>query len=54
MKKVVAITTGGTIAMKYDAKTGGLIPAVSGEDLLEAVPPLKDIAEMEDMFEVEE
>ncbi len=47
MKKVVAITTGGTIAMKYDAETGGLIPAVSGEDLLEAVPPLKNIAEME-------
>ena len=32
MKKVVVFTTGGTIAMKYDEKQGGLVPAVSGED----------------------
>lgn len=47
MKKIVAITTGGTIAMKLDPETGGLIPAVSGEDLLAAVPALKDVAEIE-------
>ncbi len=47
MKKIVAITTGGTIAMKLDPCTGGLIPAVSGKDLLDAVPALKDIAEIE-------
>ncbi|WP_295631047.1 asparaginase [uncultured Mitsuokella sp.] len=47
MKKIVAITTGGTIAMKLDLKTGGLVPAVSGEDLLAAVPALKNIAEVE-------
>jgi L-asparaginase len=47
MKKIIAITTGGTIAMKYDKATKGLLPAVSGEDLLEAVPALKKIAEIE-------
>ncbi|MDQ0202790.1 asparaginase [Pectinatus haikarae] len=47
MKKVIAITTGGTIAMKYDREKDGLVPAVSGEDLLEAVPPLKGIAQVE-------
>ncbi len=47
MKKIVMITTGGTIAMKYDSATGGLIPAVSGEDLTEAVPALGGIAEIE-------
>lgn len=47
MKKIVVITTGGTIAMKNDPETGGLIPAVSGEDLIEAVPDLKHIAEIE-------
>ena len=36
MKKVVVMTTGGTIAMKYDPVTQGLIPAVSGDDLIEA------------------
>lgn len=47
MKKIVVITTGGTIAMKNDPKTGGLIPAVSGADLVEAVPDLKNIAEID-------
>lgn len=47
MKKIVVITTGGTIAMKYDPATDGLIPAVSGEDLVEAVPGLKDVAQVE-------
>lgn len=47
MKKVVVITTGGTIAMKYDAAAGGLVPAVSGADLLEAVPALQQIADLE-------
>ncbi len=47
MKKIIVITTGGTIAMKYDASTDGLIPAVSGEDLVEAVPALKNVAKVE-------
>ena len=47
MKKIIVITTGGTIAMKMDAKTGGLVPAVSGEDLAAAVPGLSDWAQVE-------
>ncbi|MBU2699454.1 L-asparaginase [Sporomusaceae bacterium BoRhaA] len=47
MKKVIVITTGGTIAMKYDAATDGLIPAVNGADLVEAVPALKEVAQVE-------
>lgn len=46
-EKVVVMTTGGTIAMKYDPVTQGLIPAVSGDDLIEAVPALREIAEVE-------
>jgi L-asparaginase len=37
---VAVITTGGTIAEKIDPKTGGAVPAVSGKDLLGAVPQL--------------
>lgn len=44
MKNIVILTTGGTIAMKQDPASGGLVPAVSGEDLIAAVPALKDIA----------
>ena len=46
-KKVVVITTGGTIAMKYDAVSNGLVPAVSGDDLIQAVPALKDVIPVE-------
>jgi L-asparaginase len=41
---VVVVTTGGTIAEKTDAKTGGAVPAVSGKDLIAAVPSLARIA----------
>jgi L-asparaginase len=44
---VVAITTGGTIASRLDPATGGVVPAVSGEDLIRAVPGLSDVAEVE-------
>ena len=47
MKHIVIITTGGTIAMKTDPETGGLVPAVSGEDLTAAVPLLSKYAEVE-------
>jgi L-asparaginase len=44
---VVVITTGGTIASRLDPATGGVVPAVSGEDLVRAVPGLSDVAEVE-------
>ena len=43
---VAIITTGGTIAQKYDADAGGAVPAVSGEALVEAVPALKELAHL--------
>ncbi len=46
-KKVVVITTGGTIAMRYDESTDGLVPAISGEELMDAVHGLKDICTVE-------
>jgi L-asparaginase len=44
--KVVVVSTGGTIAMRRDAGTGKLVPAVSGEELVEMLawpqaPPLE-------------
>ena len=44
---VVVVTTGGTIAEKADPKTGALVPAVSGADLLGAVPGLDKLARLE-------
>jgi L-asparaginase len=41
---VAVVATGGTIAMKVDSQTGGPVPALSGEDLVAAVPELKDLA----------
>lgn len=47
LPKVVVVTTGGTVAMKYDEKSGGVIPALSGKDLMMAVPGLEKIAAIE-------
>lgn len=47
MKKVVVIATGGTIAMKYDEASQGLIPACSGEDLAQAIPGINKVANLE-------
>lgn len=41
MKKIVLISTGGTIAMRFDEEKQGLVPAVSGSELVEAIPELK-------------
>lgn len=47
MKKVVVVSTGGTIAMRYDPVRQGMVPAISGRELIEAVPPLKDVCPFE-------
>lgn len=47
MHKVAVITTGGTISMRYDPELGGAVPAVKGEELLQMVPGLREVAEIE-------
>ena len=47
LPKVVVVTTGGTVAMKYDPASGAAVPAVSGKDLIEAVPGLDKLANIE-------
>ncbi len=51
--KVVVLTTGGTIASRPDP-SGGVVAATSGEELLSAVPGLKEVAEVrvEDLFKI--
>lgn len=44
---VKILSTGGTIAQKYDPVKGGFVPALTGEDLVKAVPKLKEIARIE-------
>jgi len=44
LPNVTIVTTGGTIAEKRDSKSGGVVPAVSGKDLIAAVPQLAKIA----------
>jgi L-asparaginase len=44
---VAIVTTGGTIAEKTDPQTGGAVPAVSGADLIQAVPGLAKIANIQ-------
>lgn len=45
--KVALIFTGGTISMRIDESTGGAVPYLSGNDLIELIPSLKELAEFE-------
>ncbi len=47
LPRVRIVTTGGTICMKVDPKTGGAVPALSGEDLVATVPGLGGAAHVE-------
>jgi L-asparaginase len=44
---VVVLSTGGTIASAYDSAAGGYVAALSGEQLVAAVPGLIDVARVE-------
>ena len=44
--RVALICTGGTISMRFDPVSGGVIPALSGEALLALVPDLMELAEI--------
>lgn len=44
---VVILSTGGTIASRYDPDKGGLVPALSGSELVEAVPELAAVAHVQ-------
>ena len=44
-KRFALITTGGTIAQKMDTSSGGAVPALSGEEILDAIPALKGLAD---------
>lgn len=45
-KKIVIIFTGGTISMKTD-EFGGVVPALSAEDILRQTPSIYDVADIE-------
>jgi len=47
LPRVVVLATGGTIASTYDKGKSGLAPALSGEQLVAAVPELKKYARVE-------
>jgi L-asparaginase len=44
---VAVLSTGGTIASKQDPAKGGYLPALSGEDLVSAMPAIKKIAQIQ-------
>src|SRR3954468_17026947 len=44
---VKVLTTGGTIASRYDPVQKGFVPALSGEQLFEAIPEAKAIARVD-------
>ena len=47
LPSVVILSTGGTIASKTDPVKGGYVGALSGEDLVAAVPGIKKVAQIQ-------
>lgn len=45
--RIVVLTTGGTIAMRHDPAKGGAVPAVGGSELIEAIPSLRSLCDLE-------
>jgi L-asparaginase len=44
---IVLVFTGGTISMRHDPAARGAVPALAGRDILQLVPQLSEIAELE-------
>jgi L-asparaginase len=47
LKRLMLLSTGGTIASRYNAQTGRSEVAASGEDLVKAIPAIKTIADVQ-------
>ncbi|MBS3073344.1 Glu-tRNA(Gln) amidotransferase subunit GatD [Candidatus Pacearchaeota archaeon] len=47
LKKIIVLHTGGTIASKLDYQSGGVVAKFSAEDLIEMVPEIAKIANIE-------
>ena len=47
LPKILLLSTGGTIASKVDYRTGAVTPALSAEELNEAVPEITKIANID-------
>lgn len=47
MKNILVVFTGGTFSMKIDENTGGAIPHFSGNDLLEMMPEIRNLAHID-------
>lgn len=47
LPSVVILSTGGTIASQYDEEKGGFVPALTGDELIQAVPELNDVAKID-------
>jgi len=45
--RIKILTTGGTIAMKIDPESGGAKPALSGDDLVKAIPGINAFGEID-------
>lgn len=44
---IVLVFTGGTISMRHDPVAGGAVPALSGRDILQLIPQLNELADLE-------
>lgn len=46
-KRIAVFFTGGTISMRHDPQTNSTMPLLSGEDILDLMPGIRELAELE-------
>jgi L-asparaginase len=47
LPRVLLLAAGGTISMRFDAEAGGAVPRLSGAEILQAVPGIEALAQLE-------
>jgi L-asparaginase len=47
LPRVLLLATGGTISMRQDAAAGGAVPRLTGREILDSVPGVGDVADLE-------
>ena len=47
LPRIALFATGGTISMRSDPQSGGAVPTLTGREILEAVPGLDEVADLE-------
>ncbi|HEU0078484.1 MAG TPA: asparaginase domain-containing protein, partial [Longimicrobiaceae bacterium] len=47
LPRILLLATGGTISMKVDRERGGAVPTLTGQEIMESLPGVEELASVE-------